>query len=147
MEDLVAFLNETDLPAVATAAIAHAQFETIHPFADGNGRTGRALVHMTLKAAGLARATVPPVSLVLATDRERYISNLSAYLVDDDAKRNAAVNEWVEYFANATVLACSRAAEFETKLTIIRDGWLARTDFRAGSAGRLLIDLSIAAFE
>ena len=141
MEDLVAFLNETDLPAVATAAIAHAQFETIHPFADGNGRTGRALVHMTLKAAGLARATVPPVSLVLATDRERYISNLSAYRVDVDAKRNAAVNEWVEYFANATVLACSRAAEFETKLTIIRDGWLARTDFRAGSAGRLLIDL------
>ena len=45
LEDLVSFLNSSDFPPVAQAAIAHAQFETIHPFADGNGRIGRALIH------------------------------------------------------------------------------------------------------
>ena len=143
MEDLVEFLNSTELPPVAAAAVAHAQLETIHPFADGNGRTGRALVHVVLKAAGLARATVPPVSLVLATDRERYIANLVAYRTGGSAgeDRNAAVNGWVEYFANAMLLACERAAGFETRLAEIREDWLARTGFRAGSAGRLLIGL------
>jgi Fic family protein len=143
MEDLAAFLNTTELPPVAAAAIAHAQLETIHPFADGNGRAGRALVHVVLKAAGLARATVPPVSLVLATDRERYVANLAAYRTDGDAgeERNGAVNGWVEYFANAMSLSCERAAGFEARLAEIREGWLARTGFRAGSAGRLLIDL------
>lgn len=141
MEDLVGFLNGTELPAVATAALAHAQLETIHPFADGNGRAGRALVHVILKAAGLARATVPPVSLVLATDRERYIANLAAFRTDGDEGRNAAANGWVEYFANATVIACERATSFEARLADIRKGWLERTGFRAGSAGRLLIEL------
>ena len=141
MEDLVAFLNGTELPAVATAALAHAQLETIHPFADGNGRAGRALVHVVLKAAGLTRATVPPVSLVLATDRERYIANLAAFRTEGDEERNAATNGWVEYFANATAIACERAAGFEARLAEIRKGWVERTGFRAGSAGRLLIEL------
>lgn len=141
MEDLVVFLNSSMLPAVATAAIAHAQLETIHPFADGNGRAGRALVHMVLKAGGLARSTVPPVSLVLAIDREHYIANLSAYRCEGDTGRHAATNGWVEYFANAVVIACQRAAGFETQLANIRESWLERTSFRAGSAGRLLIDL------
>ena len=140
MDDLVEFLNCTELPAVAAAAISHAQLETIHPFADGNGRTGRALVHGVLKAAGLARATVPPVSLVLATDRERYIANLAAYRTDGDACRLEAVNGWIEYFANACILACERATEFEAALERIRNGWLERTGFRAGSAGRILVN-------
>ncbi|MBQ6454504.1 MAG: Fic family protein [Eggerthellaceae bacterium] len=141
MEDLVAFLNETELPAVAAAAIAHAQLETIHPFSDGNGRTGRALAHMILKTRGLARATVPPVSLVLATDRDRYIANLSAYRTDGTEGRNEVVNGWVEYFANATLLSCERAIGFERTIADIKDGWIGRTGFRAGSAGRLLLDV------
>ena len=44
LADLCTFANDDSLPAVAQAAIAHAQFETIHPFVDGNGRTGRALI-------------------------------------------------------------------------------------------------------
>ena len=141
MGDLTAFLNTTELPPVAAAALAHAQLETIHPFADGNGRVGRALVHMVLRAAGLSRTTVPPVSLVLATDRERYIANLAAYRTESVAERRSAVNGWIEYFANAVSLACERAAGFEAQLEEIRDGWLSRTSFRANSAGRLLIDL------
>ena len=54
LEDLCAFCNGEDLPAIAQAALAHAQFETIHPFIDGNGRTGRTLIHVILRRRGLA---------------------------------------------------------------------------------------------
>ncbi|WP_260446679.1 Fic family protein [Micrococcus luteus] len=60
MDDLFAYLRRTDVPALVQAAIAHAQFETIHPFADGNGRTGRVLVHAVLHRAGaITRMGVP----------------------------------------------------------------------------------------
>ena len=64
--DLVAFIARDDLPSVPQAAIAHAQFETIHPFIDGNGRAGRALVHVVLRRRGVAARFVPPISIVLA---------------------------------------------------------------------------------
>ena len=117
MEDLVAFANHSELPPIATAAIAHAQLETIHPFADGNGRAGRALVHLILKKGGTTRVTVPPISLLLATDRERYIANLAAFRFegDDETERREAVNGWVEYFARTTCEACSRASAFEER--------------------------------
>jgi len=67
LDDLCQFCNSDDIPAVAQAAIAHAQFDTIHPFVDGNGRTGRALIHLVLRRRGLATRVLPPVSLVLAT--------------------------------------------------------------------------------
>lgn len=141
MQDLVDFICTTELPLVATAALAHAQLETIHPFADGNGRAGRALVHVVLRSGGLARTTVPPVSLVLSTDRERYINNLNAFRCDGDEGRQEAMNGWVEYFANALLLSCERAEEFEQTLLQIKSTWSEKTKFRAGSAGRQLIDL------
>ncbi|HMJ03967.1 MAG TPA: Fic family protein, partial [Conexibacter sp.] len=54
LDDLVAFLRRDDLPVTLQAAIAHAQFETIHPFADGNGRAGRCLIHVVYRRRGLA---------------------------------------------------------------------------------------------
>ena len=141
MEDLVAFLHSSELPILAIAALAHAQIEHIHPFADGNGRVGRALIHMVFKSRGLSRATVPPISLVLATDKERYIANLSATRIAEEDDWQGAMNDWIEYFANATILACRRAMQFEQTLSGIRDSWLSRTDFRSGSAARQLIDI------
>ena len=67
IDDLCAFCNDDSLPAVAQAALAHAQFATIHPFTDGNGRTGRGLIQLVLRRRGLATRVLPPVSLVLAT--------------------------------------------------------------------------------
>ena len=67
--DLVAFCNRTDVDPIAQAAVDHAQFETIHPFTDGNGRTGRALVHVVRRRRGLARRTVVPISTVLLAPR------------------------------------------------------------------------------
>ena len=60
LEDLTVYINGDEHPALVQAAIAHAQFETIHPFADGNGRTGRALIHIILRRRGLAPAFRSP---------------------------------------------------------------------------------------
>ena len=60
VEDLCEFCDSDMLPAVAQAAIAHAHFETIHPFIDGNGRTGRTLIHVILRRRGLAPALPRP---------------------------------------------------------------------------------------
>ena len=78
---------------------------------------------------------------MLATDRDRYIANLAMYRTDGEQGRRETVNGWIEYFANATVLACKRAASFENELARIRDSWREHTGFRSGSAGSLLIDL------
>jgi Fic family protein len=87
--DLYAFCNEDSLPPVAQAAIAHAQFENIHPFADGNGPVERALIHMVFRSRGLTQRVSPPVSLVLATDVQDYLEGLrgTAYDGPPDSKR------------------------------------------------------------
>ncbi len=141
--DLCEFCNETSLPAVAQAAIAHAQFETIHPFADGNGRTGRALIHLILAQRDLTPRTLPPVSLVLATWSEDYIAGLSATRYVGEADCESArdgVNQWVGLFAAACTRAVGDANAFEYRMRSLRDQWRARLGkVRAGSAADLLI--------
>ena len=97
MDDLVAFLAREDLPILLHAAIAHAQFETIHPFSDGNGRTGRALVHALLTGKGLM-STTAPVSAGLLTDLEAYTDALTAF-------RRGDARPIVEEFARAARFA------------------------------------------
>jgi Fic family protein len=83
MADLLRFTAREDLPVLVQAAVAHAQFETIHPFADGNGRTGRALVHALLRGKGVMTRTTAPVSAGLLTDTEAYVRALTAYRAGD----------------------------------------------------------------
>ena len=71
LDDLVGFLNGSSTGPLIQAALVHAQFETIHPFTDGNGRVGRALIHTVLARRGLAPGAVLPISLVLATLSDR----------------------------------------------------------------------------
>lgn len=143
LHDLCAFANDDALPAVAQAAIAHAQFETIHPFIDGNGRTGRALIHMLLRRRGLAPRLLPPVSLVLATWPRSYIDGLTASRYRDGPDSNAAhegINRWISLFAAACRRAVDDAADFESKVERIQEEW--RTDLgrvRAGSAVERLL--------
>lgn len=89
LDDLIRFTNRSDLPAVLQAAIAHAQFETIHPFADGNGRTGRCLIHLILRRRGISLRVVPPVSVVLAANAAEYVAGLTAF-------RDLDAATWVE---------------------------------------------------
>ncbi len=79
MTDVVAFAERTDVPVLIQAAIAHAQFETIHPFPDGNGRTGRALIQSMLRHGGLTRNVTVPVSAGLLHDAEAYFRALTEY--------------------------------------------------------------------
>lgn len=79
IDDLVAFMRRDDLPALVHAALAYAQFETIHPFIDGNGRTGRALLHSMLRAKGVTRSITIPVSAGLLVDVDAYFRALTEY--------------------------------------------------------------------
>lgn len=83
LADLAVFVDRSDMSAVAKAAIAHAQFETIHPFSDGNGRCGRTLLHKALRRDGaLARATLP-VSAGLLHNIDAYMASIEAYQQGD----------------------------------------------------------------
>jgi Fic family protein len=143
LEDLCDFCDGDDLPPVAQAAIAYAQFETIHPFIDGNGRIGRALIHVILRRRGLAPRVLPPVSLVLATWSEDYVRGLTAtrYVGSPDGTAaRAGLNEWIGVFAAACRRAVDDALDFEDRVREIQDEWremLGR--IRADSATALLL--------
>ena len=79
LEDLCAAINDVVLTPVIQAGLVHAQFEVIHPFLDGNGCTGRALIHVVLRRRGLTPMYVPPISVVLAGDKGAYTGGLDAY--------------------------------------------------------------------
>jgi Fic family protein len=102
LDDLCRFSARDDLAAVTQAAVAHAQFENIHPFADGNGRTGRALIYTILRRRGEIATFVPPVSLVLASQPKAYIGGLGAY-------SEGRIDIWCERMAVATTRACETA--------------------------------------
>jgi Fic family protein len=116
LEDLCRFCNEERLPPLVQAAIAHAQFETIHPFDDGNGRTGRALVQVLFRRRGLAPTFVPPVSVVLAAEKGRYIEGLVAF-------RSGDITSWLEVFASATARACDVAQGYLGSVGQLQDAW------------------------
>ena len=143
LEDLCAFVADDDLPAVAQAAIAHAQFETIHPFVDGNGRIGRALIQVILRRRGLAPRVLPPVSLVLATWSSSYIDGLTATRYRGRADSTAAhegTNRWIALFAAACRRAVGDAAAFEEQIERIEERWRAALGrVRTGSAVQLLL--------
>jgi Fic family protein len=144
LEDLCAFCNDASLPAVAQAAIAHAQFETIHPFVDGNGRTGRALIHVLLRRRGLAPRMVPPVSLVLATWANDYVAGLTATRYRGPAGSSAAhegINHWIGLFAAACRRAVGDAESYEERVRGLQAEWYGRLGrVRSGSAAELLVN-------
>ena len=126
LDDLVDFVNLDDLPGIAQAAIAHAQFETIHPFGDGNGRVGRCLIHVVFRRRGLTPLFVPPISVVLATNARRYIAGLVDF-------REGRVDDWIGVFADATTTAAEAAKRLWNQI----DDLLAELIERTGSPRRL----------
>ncbi len=152
VDDLVAFCNDDSLPAVAQAALAHAQFETIHPFVDGNGRTGRALIHLILRRRGLAVRVLVPVSLILATWANDYVGGLTAthYVGGLTATRyrgratsrdaHEGINLWIGRFAGACGRAVEDAGAFERRAQGIETEWRGRLGrVRARSSVDLLL--------
>lgn len=127
LEDLCEFIERDDLAPVIQAAIAHAQFETIHPFADGNGRVGRALVHAILRRRGATPEYVPPISLVLAAEPRAYISGLVDY-------REGRVSDWCALFSSATARATENAIKLGTDTEALQTRWIDQLGSPRGDA-------------
>ncbi len=127
LRDLCEATADDSLPPIVQAAMVHAQFEAIHPFDDGNGRTGRALIHVVLRRRGIATSYVPPISVVLATERERYIRGLTEF-------RSGEVGSWIEQFAAAAARAAGLAADYLRAVTLLMDEW--RRQLTEGGAPR-----------
>ncbi|GAB7005397.1 Fic family protein [Nocardioides sp. AN3] len=132
MGDLIAFVDRVDLPILVQCSIAHAQFETIHPFNDGNGRVGRTLVHAMLRHSDVTRRLTVPVSAGLLTDTSAYFSALTAY-------REGDVEPIIQQFANASFRAVSNGRQLVDELGRVYDGWIDRLPSRRGSAARRLL--------
>jgi Fic family protein len=133
LADLARFIDRRDLSPTLQAAIAHAQFETIHPFGDGNGRTGRCLIHVSYRRAAIAPRFVPPVSLLLATNSDAYIRGLDAY-------RDDRAEDWHLNFALTVIEACDAARRLARRIDELEERWLAQVGHpRRGSTARALI--------
>ena len=138
MEDLAAYLSSDEHPALLQAALAHSQFETIHPFADGNGRTGRALIQLVLRRRGVATIVIPPVSLILATQTNRYIEALTA--TRDVSASMDGLAQWVDLFVEATARACRDSVDFAQDVAALEAHNRALAGrIRKGSAADLLL--------
>lgn len=127
IHDLCAFTTRTDLPLLTQAALAHAQFETIHPFNEGNGRTGRALVHALLKGGGATTRTTLPVSAGLLNDTDAYFDALTAY-------RHGDPSPIVEQFARASFSAVDNGRVLANDLNTAYQDWTARLTARSDAA-------------
>jgi Fic family protein len=138
LSDLCEAINDERLPPLVQAALVHAQFETIHPFDDGNGRTGRALIHVVLKRRKLASDYVPPISVILAANRDRYIQGLTEF-------RFADVSQWIVQFATSAAQAATLAKAYLAAVEELTSRWkamLARTtSVRSDAAAWAIIDV------
>jgi Fic family protein len=136
MDDLTKFMERNDLPVLAMAAVGHAQFETIHPFPDGNGRTGRALVHAVLRNRGMTSSTTVPISAGLLTDTGVYFDALTAY-------RDGNTGPIISMMSRASLDAVFSGRTLVSDLRSIRQQWDESLKFRKGSDGVRLADLLI----
>ena len=144
LDDLAEYCNDQVVSPIVQAAIVHAQFESIHPFIDGNGRTGRALIHLVLRRRGLAPQLVPPVSLVLATHAQSYVQGLTGFRYLDSAREESirgGINEWVSFFAGACLASCEEAERFERSADALLVEWRDRLgSVRKNSALDLMLE-------
>lgn len=127
LDDLVAFARRDDLNTIVKISLFHAQFETIHPFVDGNGRTGRTLLHNMLRDEGVLRQAVLPVSAGLLHDVDEYMSAIPAY---QDGNPYAIVEEVLR----ALEVAISVGQHVAEGIDDMLGSWRERMHERAGSS-------------
>lgn len=126
MADLVDYLNHGAHAPLVQAGICHAQFETIHPYRDGNGRVGRALIRTVLVRRGLTRHAVLPISPVLLTrSRNTWTASLPTAAAGtlQGSKGTAAVSAWLRVFLQAVAISVDQAEDFATRLDELRGQW------------------------
>lgn len=134
IDDLVTFADRVDLPVVAQSAIAHAQFETIHPFPDGNGRVGRALIQAMLRGGQLTQSVAVPVSAGLLHDTTQYFEALGEY-------RAGNMEPIVRSIVDASFAAVANGRVLVRDLESVRADWRNQVVARRDSAVHRLADL------
>ncbi|MCJ7437918.1 MAG: Fic family protein, partial [Acidimicrobiia bacterium] len=133
LDDLATAANRVDLPSIAQAAIVHAQFESVHPYTDGNGRIGRALINAVLRRRGLTTRVVVPVASVMLADVPHYFAQLDGY-------RMGNADDFVRYLTDATAVAATEAVTSAQHLADLPEQWRASVKLRKGSAADRLLD-------
>jgi Fic family protein len=136
LADLLSFANRDDVDPIAQAAIVHAQFESIHPFTEGNGRIGRALIGAVLRRRGVTPATVLPVASALAADTDHYFRLLTTYRTGDAEAIITDVALCVE-------VAAREARGTARSFILYSDAWRQEIGIRAGSASDSLLDVLV----
>ena len=134
IDDLVQFAARDDLLLLPQVAIAHAQFETIHPFADGNGRTGRAIVQILLRSKRLTRTATVPISGGLLVDKDRYFSALGSF-------REGDAGPIIDQFSHASLRAVEQGRRLAEHLADLRDTWPLQVRARSDSATWRILEL------
>lgn len=133
MADLVDFANRDDLPALAQAAVAHGQFEAIHPFTDGNGRVGRGIISASLRRRGVTQTVVVPVAAAMLADVDTYFDRLKDY-------RDGNPDALVTYMAECSAAAAAAARDSAKHLGQFPEKWRAQVRPRRGSAAETLVN-------
>jgi len=134
MEDLTTFANRLDLPVLIQIAVAHAQFETIHPFPDGNGRVGRALIQAMMRGGRLTRNVAVPVSAGLLHDTGSYFDALGAY-------RSGDITPIVHAIAEASFAAVHNGRMLVRDLETVNSEWRERVKARRDSSAHRLMGI------
>ncbi|XBH21164.1 Fic family protein [Jonesiaceae bacterium BS-20] len=138
LEDLLIFVNRDDVPVLVQAAVAHAQFESIHPFTDGNGRIGRALINAILRRRGVTEQVVVPLASALVAKREAYFEVLSAYREGDAGPIVRAFAHASQTSARESVLTATRLAEMPAQWEAMYREEMGRAP-RVGSAASKIL--------
>jgi Fic family protein len=133
MEDLTEFMTRTDVPTLVLVAVSHAQFETVHPFVDGNGRTGRALMHTLLRHHGVCTNGTLPLAAGLLEDTATYFDALDSY-------RSGDIDAIVQLIARAALRGADLGAWLGRELTELRDSWQDRVHARKDASDWRVLD-------
>lgn len=115
LDDFEKFLHAKDeYPPLIKAALAHAQFETIHPFLDGNGRTGRLLTTFYLCKLGILERPVLYLSEYFLNNQRTYYSSLNTY-----HQENADISGWLDFFLDGVAIIATEAIETSKKINAL----------------------------
>lgn len=115
LTDLENFIHVDDaIPAIIKSALIHAQFETIHPFLDGNGRTGRMLITFYLWKEGFLEKPVLFLSSFFKKHQSSYYEKLSGY-------RNGQLHDWIHFFLDGVIEIANEAIDIVSKITSLRE--------------------------
>ena len=133
LDDVITFANRDDMPALVQAAIVHAQFESIHPFTDGNGRIGRALINAVLRRRGLSRRVVVPIASAMVADRDRYFALINHY-------RDGYLGAFVDELALSAIIAAEESRVSAQRFRDMPSEWRAVVPARRGSGTAALIE-------